>query len=228
MSSPTPSSGRSRVAQQIRRELTERIAGGVYKPDAYLPPERDLAQEFRTSRSTIAEALVLLRQDGLVSEAGKRGTRVRCPAERLHKSLIGVIHSPYDPTARGITDAGAMVEGICEVLDSLGYPYEDTTVYRQQITTDRITARFGAVVFIETFRMEEMILELERQRIPLVVANLEVDLDVSATCADHRRTMLRAVKTLTALGHRRIAFLGRDPKWKFYGKSCDGYLEGLA
>ena len=219
---------RIRVATQIQETLTDRIASGEFKPGSYLPTAKELASDFHTSRSTIAIALDLLHQAGLVTKPGRRGTQVRCPVERLERPLVGIIHSPYDPSARNVTDAEAVILGAREILETLGYPFEDLTVYRAQASADELAERFGAMVFVETFRAQDVILDLERRRIPLAVANLEIDLEVSGTRVDHRATTCRAVQTLAALGHRRIAFLGREPGRHFYGESRVGYLDGLA
>ena len=221
-------SARIRIARRAQQVLTEQIASGQFKPGAYLPTARELAATFRTSRTTIALALDLLYQDGLVSKPGRRGTQVRCPVERLRQPLVGIIHSPYGPETSGTTDVGVMIEAAAELFTELGYPYEDRVVNRDQLTVEQLTERYGAMVFLETFRREDIILRLAKERVPLVVANLEIDLDVSGTCVDHKATSRQAVETLVSLGHRRIAFMGRNPSHHFYGEARAGYMEGLA
>lgn len=215
---------KARYAQQI---LTEQIASGQFKPGTYLPTARELAGTFRTSRTTIALALDLLYQDGLVAKPGRRGTQVRCPVDRLHQPLIGIIHSPYGPEISGTTDLGVMIEAAAEVFDNLGYPYEDRVVNRDQLTANQLTEKYGAMIFMETFQREDIVLRLHEACIPLVVANLEIALDVTSTCVNHKATSRQAVETLVSLGHRRIAFVGRDPSRHFYGKARAGYIEGL-
>src|SRR5579871_3489391 len=61
---------------RIARELRERIATGTYRPDEFLPAERDLAREFQASRQTIRLAIDALRQEGLLIPEQGRGTRV--------------------------------------------------------------------------------------------------------------------------------------------------------
>src|SRR5690348_2633989 len=61
-----------RIAQMLRA----RIAEGGYLSGEFLPPERDLADEFSASRQTIRQAIDLLRQEGLVTPEQGRGTRI--------------------------------------------------------------------------------------------------------------------------------------------------------
>ena len=215
------------MARRVQHVLTEQIASGQFKSGAYLPTARELAGAFRTSRTTIALALDLLYQDGLISKPGRRGTQVRCPVERLRWPLVGIIHPFYSQGTGRVTDVSAMFEAIAEVFGDLGYPYEDHTVNKEQLTVDQLTERYGAMVFMETFRREDIALRLEEARIPLVIANLEIDLDVSSTCVDHKAISRQAVETLASLGHRRIAFVGCESSRLFYGESRAGYLEGL-
>jgi LacI family transcriptional regulator len=98
-------------------------------------------------------------------------------------------------------------------------------------TMEALTAQYGALIFAETSGQtsghEEVIVGLERRKIPVVVANLEIDLEASATFVDHRKVALRATQVLAGFGHRRIAFLAREPGYLFYGEARRGYLDGL-
>lgn len=58
----------------IREQLLERIAG--YPADAALPQERELADEFDVSRTTVRQALQGLTDDGLIYSIRGKGTFV--------------------------------------------------------------------------------------------------------------------------------------------------------
>ena len=62
--------------QQVRDLLIERISRGVWKPEASLPNEHDLAREFGISPGTLRKALHSLERDGLVMRQRGRGTFV--------------------------------------------------------------------------------------------------------------------------------------------------------
>jgi len=62
-------------AIQVADVLRRQVLNGPL-PDALLPPEDRLAQDFGVSRNTIRESLDLLRRDGLVERVSGLGTRV--------------------------------------------------------------------------------------------------------------------------------------------------------
>src|SRR5438034_11658307 len=91
----------------------------------YLPSERALAKDFRTSRVTVANALHALEHDRLVLRTPGRGTRVLPVLERLSQPRIGIIHgdrSAMEAVER--QDSWRTFQGVTETLDRLGYRYE--------------------------------------------------------------------------------------------------------
>ena len=227
------------VADKIARELRRRMASGELRPHTYLPPQRALAREFKTSCRAVSEAVNVLSEDGLVVQTRGRGTRVLSPMSRLSKSVVGVVHRMA--AGEVAAQVSYILRGVQEGLSRLGCRSEAVPVEVRPVGTrsnpgavdwppsvEELLDRFGALIFIQTFDCIEQILEIEQRRVPLVVANLEVDLDVTATCVDHRGIVRRSVELLATLGHRRIALLTRDPEAFFFGKTLAGYKDGLA
>jgi len=68
---------------RIRLVLQQRILDGVYSPNALLPGERALAQEFGVSRVTMQTALGELEREGLVRRERGRGTIVAPQPETI-------------------------------------------------------------------------------------------------------------------------------------------------
>src|SRR5260370_8997622 len=64
----------SRLYEQIVQQVEESIHKGVLKPGEQLPPERELAQQFRVSRTAVREAVKALTEKGLVEAYPGRGT----------------------------------------------------------------------------------------------------------------------------------------------------------
>lgn len=63
---PVKSIQNRRLYQQIADQLRGMINRGEYPPGSYLPPERELSQQFGVSRTSLREALIALETIGLV------------------------------------------------------------------------------------------------------------------------------------------------------------------
>lgn len=65
-----------KLGAQISRQLVEAILSGRYKPGDQLPPERELAVMFETSRVAVRDALGALITKGILSSRQGSGTTV--------------------------------------------------------------------------------------------------------------------------------------------------------
>jgi GntR family transcriptional repressor for pyruvate dehydrogenase complex len=66
----------NKLSVQITKQLVESIFSGLYNPGDQLPPERDLAVMFQTSRVVVREAIGALIAKGILSTRQGRGTTV--------------------------------------------------------------------------------------------------------------------------------------------------------
>jgi len=82
---------RNKVYAEVARQLERRILEEL-KPGDMLPPERELAQVFGVSRSSIRDAIRQLEAMGLVRPRQGAGTVVCEPAETVATPLAGVLH----------------------------------------------------------------------------------------------------------------------------------------
>ncbi len=67
---------RGSATDGVMREIEERIRSAHYPDSGKLPPERHLAEEFRTSRSTVRKALAQIEAQGLIWRHVGKGTFV--------------------------------------------------------------------------------------------------------------------------------------------------------
>jgi GntR family transcriptional repressor for pyruvate dehydrogenase complex len=67
---------RGRVYEQVLKQLQEQIVTGRLKPGDKLPPERELAQRFKVSRSSVRDAIQALQVMRLVRSRQGGGTAV--------------------------------------------------------------------------------------------------------------------------------------------------------
>ena len=217
----------SPLADRACRELRRRIAVGAYPPDAYLPPERELALDLGVGRSTLRNGLHQLAEEGLLVREQGRGTRVQSPFGRRTQDVVGVFYHTSFSNAWLRPETVLIVQGIQDALSRLGHKFESLSDRGPLATTEAIEKRFAGALFVDVARGRTPFIDLERRRFPVVLANIEWDLAVSGTWVDRGKTTRKAVNTLAAMGHRRIAFVTRDPSRYFYGQSRQGYLAGL-
>src|SRR4051812_10526281 len=91
-----------RLYRQIADRIGALIATGKFPAGTRLPPERDLAQQLRVSRTSVREALIALELGGLIDIRMGSGVYVRPPqsasiaAERLRGNLIEGDTGPFE------------------------------------------------------------------------------------------------------------------------------------
>lgn len=89
-----------RLYEQVAGQVTDLVARGEFKPGDRLPPERDLAERFRVSRTSVREALRALESTGLVEIRAGEGAFVRpASVEALVEPLALVILTHREATA---------------------------------------------------------------------------------------------------------------------------------
>src|ERR1700674_2444834 len=79
---------KTKVYEKIAHQIQRLIRDGLLKPGDMLPPERELAEMFQVSRSSLRDAIRALELMGLVEPRQGEGTVVRDPsAETLTNPL---------------------------------------------------------------------------------------------------------------------------------------------
>lgn len=86
--------GQGRLYRQIAEEIRSRIADSTFAAGSRLPAERDLAQQFRVSRTSVREALIALEIGGFVEVRGGSGIYVSSPLPYLRPLFESVDSGP--------------------------------------------------------------------------------------------------------------------------------------
>jgi GntR family transcriptional repressor for pyruvate dehydrogenase complex len=90
----------SRLYEQIVRQIQDSIESGALKEGDQLPVERELAVQFKVSRTAVREAMKALHEKGLIEAYPGRGTFIASNAARsIQKTLDRMIRGgPADST----------------------------------------------------------------------------------------------------------------------------------
>jgi GntR family transcriptional regulator len=83
---------------QLQKILRDAIVSRLISPEAAIPPERDLAEEFGVSRLTVRKAIDGLVEEGLITRRRGAGTFV---AARVEKSFSKLSSFSEDMISRG-------------------------------------------------------------------------------------------------------------------------------
>jgi GntR family transcriptional repressor for pyruvate dehydrogenase complex len=81
----------TKVFEQIADQIEKRILNGELRSGDRLPTERELAEQFRASRTAVREAMKILAQQGLIEMRPGRGTIVIDGAPEAMQNSIGLV-----------------------------------------------------------------------------------------------------------------------------------------
>lgn len=146
---------RGRRASELAQSVEHGIRTGSLQPGAALPTVRALSRELRLSPATVASAYRVLRQRGLVSSDGRRGTRIgqrppvtaRRPAALVPAGLRDL--ATGNPSPAFLPRVGPFLAAIKGPAVLYGEPAEDPELLALaagQFQEDGVDARSMAVV----------------------------------------------------------------------------------
>jgi GntR family transcriptional repressor for pyruvate dehydrogenase complex len=108
----------TRIYEEIVRQIKQLIADGKLKSGDQLPPERDLAEKFMVSRTSVREALRALQSRGLVEIRAGEGAFVRdISVETLIEPLALVI-LPHREAVGELFEARRLLEPAIAALSA--------------------------------------------------------------------------------------------------------------
>ncbi len=201
---PTASAYRT-LADDLRRSLT---SVGL-RPGQRFASEHDLARQQKVSRVTVRRATSLLIDEGLLERRAGKGLFVRARSTGLRQLQVIAGDLAWEPclrVARG-AHAAARAAGVDVLLrDAHGNAASDLALMRRLPESD---ADGAIIVAVRTPGFAAVLCELALRRFPFVLVDQRLrDLPVPSVAADNRDGGRQVGAALTALGHRRIAFIG--------------------
>jgi DNA-binding transcriptional regulator YhcF (GntR family) len=220
-------------AQRLARKLRRAIATGEYQAGQFLPSERDLAEQYETSRKTIGDALEELATEGMVIRAHGRGTQVTgITASHTEQATVRILHGLHPKTDIIWGEGIDIYRGMQETLDPTDFAVDDychiNGVNKPELHS-KMPDTLCPTVFLEAPpAMRGYIDQLREAGIPFVIANLEYrELPYDCTWTDHADAARRAVEVLHSMGHRRIGYIGTTTPYLFYEDTERGYVEAM-
>lgn len=112
-------------SQKLARKIEEAILHNEFDPGQRLPSERDLALQWKVSRSTVREALGLLQAKGLLTRRHGGGTFVNDSARRLNIEVWSDMAEHYPDLQADLLEFRRMLERHTAELAALRHNAKD-------------------------------------------------------------------------------------------------------
>jgi DNA-binding LacI/PurR family transcriptional regulator len=195
------------IYEQIAKALKNEIVSGKYKDGYKLPPEPEMATIFNTSRPTLRKSLKILEEQGLIQQRKGRGTFVSYKAKQKYRiAIYGVNRESSAPFVSqvyfGMDQAFGAVDKEFVFIDS----------GKSILDGFNSTGCDGLLVIAPKRKQYDELSSAAFDKIPLVILNFHNGADFNRICVDvEPHPLYPALKYLKELGHRRIAYITREP-----------------
>jgi len=202
---------RRKIYAEVASQIHRLIEDGRLKPGDRLPPERDLAETFGVSRTSVRDAIRVLEMRGLVEPRHGEGTIVReVPIDAIVSPLADALAMSKNLTA-DLFDMRKMLEPPLARAAAIRATAEDLLALRKIMSRQDEQNRNGKVAIAEDTAFHYQIATAAKNQVVLRVIDVIMDL-LRESRARSLQGHARAERSLA--GHRRIftAIQGRDPE----------------
>jgi len=218
------------ISQQLRLELLKQVREASIAPGKRIPSERELAERYKISRTSVREAIAQLLIEGVLVRGGGRGTYVAegmpaVPRGQLKRQVgfwIGeriflFVQAGYN----------RILAGASEACYEAGYglqflPIDDRKMRElldRGVPTDQLD---GSILAGGANR--DLVATLETSGIPLMLVDLLTGGGTAESIhIDYESGTKAAVDHLLSLGHTNVGFIGfaHSHKYESYWRSLD-------
>jgi DNA-binding LacI/PurR family transcriptional regulator len=227
------------LVSQTEQALRRAIQRGAF-PANRLPTAVELAEQLGVSRETVRLAQEALEREGLLVKYRRKGTLLQPPALEIRKSaarstLLGYLQADYPASGGEVEEvtratAGLMLQGAMREAGRSGFQL--VVRHAPHIGMDKAlqelceTTRLRGVIFA-SFGEEKLVRQALGLGLPVVLLDHDLNLPrIGSVREDSAQASRLAVKHLSSLGHRRIAYahwhLADLNPWRIAG-----YRQGL-
>ena len=202
---------KTKVYAEVAAQIHRLIADGRLKPGDRLPPERELAEVFGVSRTSVRDAIRVLETRGLVEPRHGEGTVVkRIPIDVIVGPLADALSSSKDLTA-DLFDMRKMLEPPLARAAAFRATEDDVRALEEIVARQRARVLAGQIAVDEDHAFHYRIATAAKNQVLLRTMDVLMDL--------LRESRVRSLQgpgraEISLEGHRRIldAIRRRDPE----------------
>jgi GntR family transcriptional repressor for pyruvate dehydrogenase complex len=192
---------KSRIYEEVAAQIQRLIVDGRLRPGDHLPPERELAERFGVSRTSVRDAIRVLELMGLLDPRQGEGTVVR---DLSPDSLVGPLASLLArnrPLLADLLDVRKMIEPPLAARAAVRASAADRAALEQIFAHQEDKVRRGQVAIEEDSEFHYTIATAANNRVVLRVLDVLMDL-----LRESRERSLQVAGRLqrSLEGHRRI------------------------
>jgi GntR family transcriptional regulator, transcriptional repressor for pyruvate dehydrogenase complex len=201
---------RTKVYAEVASQIYRLIEDGRLKPNDRLPPERDLAEMFGVSRTSVRDAIRVLEMQGLVEPRHGEGTVVRqVPIDAIVRPLADALAASKDLTA-DLFDMRKMLEPPLARAAAMRATAEDLSALREILVHQTDLVQAGEIAIAEDTAFHYRIATAAKNQVVLRVIDVVMDLLRESRT---RSLQVHGRPARSVAGHQRIfaAIQGRDP-----------------
>ena len=227
------------IYKRIEDEIKSRIVSGAYPPGGQLPPERDLVDEFNTSRLTVAKSLASLITDGYIVRTRGRGTFVCDPLPSSRECVttgknVKFFHfiSPVGGSDGETGIRHGLLEGLCDVMSPFGYHVgvKFFKTVEEEVEHLRRNRDCGGLVVwpARDEAVAKELAELSRSETPFVLVDSyfpEIDCDYVISANSVGAELM--IDYLAGLGHRNLCYLTVPPEPVSLSERLSGVIAAM-
>ena len=207
-----------RIYEDIVRQVRALIADGHLKSGDRLPPERDLAERFRVSRTSVREALRSLQSRGLIDIRAGEGAFVRDVSVEALVEPLALVILPYREAVGELFEARGLLEPAIAALAARRATRDEIAEMERILAEQAREVASGRTGMAQDSALHAAIAAAAHNRAIVRIVNALVDLLAQSreeslhtrgrpkrSHQDHRR-ILGAIRRRDEAGARRAMF----------------------
>ena len=206
------------LTDQVRDMLREEIHAGRWEVGERLPSLMDLVEMSGLSKTSILQAMEMLREEGYIRQEERKGTFLSStfPEGRSPLGVIGVVIDVYDPLGSPVKEAWGewRMHEVLEAAIERNYTTEVLSLKKDAGDwgkIDSIEGPFGnrvkGIISLCPFPRPHP-KTLPPDRIPIVFASIETPKCSPCVFGDNFDAMYQLTRYVIEKGHRNIIFCG--------------------
>ncbi|MGI8689530.1 MAG: GntR family transcriptional regulator [Thermomicrobiales bacterium] len=200
------------LTPRLAASLRAWVRSGEHSPGHLFPSERELAERFAVSRTTVRRAVKMLVDERLLYRVPGSGTFVGQPAAKESPATLGLVvpslANPYYGELSEAIEGAANARGYQLLVGQSQYTSADEARYLLRYAESPDVKGVLVTPSGEDPALAAYRYLMERETPFIFTGRVAPAVDADAVTADLARGARELVRYLIELGHRRIAYIG--------------------